>query len=357
MVVILVLLLDSAAAISYLQGNGLAAKLDGELEFYHSDSLGSTRAITDELGFVIEEQKSLPFGGVLEGDEKYGFTGKELDESGLQYFGSRYYDSSTGRFISTDPAMQYHSPYIYAANNPLAYRDSDGRFAQFAPAIPFLATPAGWVAVSGLALFTAGFMAYQAVNGPLITTETFPAIEFPSSWNEIFPAQTPIDNGILTSPAEAPIGTWTETFPAAADALFWQEQFIPPVMEDMSVMLAKGGDIDIKQLVGEVRDANPGMCLEHSALLIKRLREAGEEAVLMGIDDISDDGREDHYYVHTQKWGAIDPFREGLTKGRVEDVGELIGVKGEGYMLPEWLYERALKGMRATGAIPLFDKK
>ena len=237
---ILILLLPSAHAYSYLHANGrIVARHGGEqLEFYHADSLGSTRTITNEAAQVIQKQKNLPFGGVLKGDERYGFTGKELDESGLQYFGARYYDSGTGRFLSTDPAMQYHSPYIYAGNNPLAYRDSDGNFAQFAPAIPFLATPLGWALVGGGLIITS-FMAYQAVNGPLITTETFPAIEFPSSWNEIFPAEAPGVAWTESIPAEDPIGAWTETFPAAPDALLWNEQVIPPDMPDMSLMFAE----------------------------------------------------------------------------------------------------------------------
>lgn len=126
-VVTILLLLPGTHAISYLEAGGqLAAKLDGELEFYHSDSLGSTRTITNEAAEILERQRNLPFGGVLAGEERYGFTGKELDESGLQYFGARYYNSETGIFISTDPAMQYYSPYTYAANNPLAFIDPDG---------------------------------------------------------------------------------------------------------------------------------------------------------------------------------------------------------------------------------------
>ena len=127
MALIVLLLLSSANAVSYLHGNGqLAAKLDGELEFYHSDSLGSTRAITDEAAEVIERQTNLPFGEILTGDEKYGFTGKELDESGLQYFGARYYDSGTGRFVSADPAMSGINWYAYSSNNPLRYVDPTG---------------------------------------------------------------------------------------------------------------------------------------------------------------------------------------------------------------------------------------
>ena len=36
-------------------------------------------------------------------DEKYKYTGKEKDITGLYYFGARYYDSTIGRFITRDP--------------------------------------------------------------------------------------------------------------------------------------------------------------------------------------------------------------------------------------------------------------
>lgn len=64
------------------------------------------------------------------------FTGKERDnESGLDYFGSRYYSSAQGRFTSVDPENAGADPedpqswngYAYARNNPLKYTDSDGR--------------------------------------------------------------------------------------------------------------------------------------------------------------------------------------------------------------------------------------
>jgi RHS repeat-associated protein len=32
------------------------------------------------------------------------YTGKKRDETGLDYFEARYYDSSLGRFLSVDPA-------------------------------------------------------------------------------------------------------------------------------------------------------------------------------------------------------------------------------------------------------------
>jgi RHS repeat-associated protein len=68
------------------------------------------------------------------------FTGKERDtESGLDYFGARYYASSMGRFMSPDwaakatpvPYAKLDNPqslnlYAYVGNNPLSHIDPDG---------------------------------------------------------------------------------------------------------------------------------------------------------------------------------------------------------------------------------------
>ncbi len=66
------------------------------------------------------------------------YTGKERDtESGLDYFGARYYGSTMGRFMSPDPIKltdeRLLNPantlnlYSYTANNPLKYVDPDGK--------------------------------------------------------------------------------------------------------------------------------------------------------------------------------------------------------------------------------------
>jgi RHS repeat-associated protein len=64
------------------------------------------------------------------------FTGKERDtESGNDYFGSRYYASAMGRFLSPDPSQLYFADpsnpqsfnlYSYAVNNPLKFVDPSG---------------------------------------------------------------------------------------------------------------------------------------------------------------------------------------------------------------------------------------
>jgi RHS repeat-associated protein len=55
-----------------------------------------------------------------------------LDNTGLYYYGARYYDPTIGRFISPDTVVQnYGAPqtlnrYSYALNNPLRYADPTG---------------------------------------------------------------------------------------------------------------------------------------------------------------------------------------------------------------------------------------
>ena len=82
------------------------------------DSLGSTRAVTDQSGNVVSRHDFLAFGEEISTSNRsatllYGsvdniyqrFTGKERDsESGNDYFGARYYGSSMGRFMSPDPS-------------------------------------------------------------------------------------------------------------------------------------------------------------------------------------------------------------------------------------------------------------
>ena len=65
------------------------------------------------------------------------FTGKERDnETGLDYFGARYYSSVQGRFTSVDPVIDFKknisepqgwNQYQYVLNNPLRYVDPNGQ--------------------------------------------------------------------------------------------------------------------------------------------------------------------------------------------------------------------------------------
>jgi RHS repeat-associated protein len=108
--------------------------------YYHLDALGSVRALTDQWGQVVENHDFMPFGEEQNAPvttNPLKFTGKERDiETGLDYFGARYYTSLQGRFTSADPektgSMKLRDPqqwnlYSYTRNNPLRFVDPDGR--------------------------------------------------------------------------------------------------------------------------------------------------------------------------------------------------------------------------------------
>jgi RHS repeat-associated protein len=112
--------------------------------YYHSDHLGSTEWVTDSNGLVHEHLEYYPYGEIWRepksDDDKgpssntpYQFTGKEFDpETGLTYFGARYYDSKMVRWISADPDWIDQGPiglsiYHYARWSPVRFADPDGR--------------------------------------------------------------------------------------------------------------------------------------------------------------------------------------------------------------------------------------
>jgi RHS repeat-associated protein len=124
---------------------------DPGTRFVFTDALGSTRLTTDAAGNSVRRYDYAPFGEELTPAwtnwrttaAGYGavdsfppkFTGKERDaETGLDYFGARYFSGAQGRFTSADPYMpsadvkdpQSWNRYAYARNNPLRYIDPNG---------------------------------------------------------------------------------------------------------------------------------------------------------------------------------------------------------------------------------------
>jgi len=120
---------------------------DGTIRYLHQDALGSTVMETGSNGEVVREYDYDVYGGMLglaggtgSGLEQYNaegtrylYTDQEFDsESNLYYYNARYYNPSTGRFLSRDPILGQpgnvlsNNPYIYVQNNPLKYVDPSG---------------------------------------------------------------------------------------------------------------------------------------------------------------------------------------------------------------------------------------
>jgi RHS repeat-associated protein len=133
-------------------GNGMEF-----IYFYHPDHLGSTGYVTDEKAQRYEHIAYFPFGETWVQEASatwrvpYQFTSKEMDsETGLYYFGSRYYDPRTSVWQSADPILAKYLPtgnkekdaqlpgmggafnslnlamYTYGHQNPVKFTDPDG---------------------------------------------------------------------------------------------------------------------------------------------------------------------------------------------------------------------------------------
>ncbi|MGH9510388.1 MAG: RHS repeat-associated core domain-containing protein, partial [Terriglobales bacterium] len=138
-------------AFIHLGGKLLAMEEAAGTSYIAADHLGSTRVVTNQSGNVDSRHDYLPFGKEVPTDfggrssvAGYGaeqnllqrFTGKEVDpETGLEYFGARYYSGRQARFTSPDAFLvkkewlydpQRLHRYAYVRNNPLRFIDPDG---------------------------------------------------------------------------------------------------------------------------------------------------------------------------------------------------------------------------------------
>ncbi|MES2574080.1 MAG: SpvB/TcaC N-terminal domain-containing protein [Bacteroidota bacterium] len=106
--------------------------------YYHPDHLGTSTYLSDDNGVAYQFFLNLPYGetmaeqlGTSYYKTPYKFNGKELDEeTGLYYYGARYYDPKISMWLSVDPLAEKHpdeNPYIYCGQNPVAFIDPDGR--------------------------------------------------------------------------------------------------------------------------------------------------------------------------------------------------------------------------------------
>jgi RHS repeat-associated protein len=111
-------------------------RINGDLHYYHGDIRGSTIAISDAAESITHQYRYKPFGEISEYIEpisepnpfKYvGTYGVEFERNDLYYMRARYYQPSTGRFISQDP-IWHDNLYPYADNNPIAKIDPNGQF-------------------------------------------------------------------------------------------------------------------------------------------------------------------------------------------------------------------------------------
>jgi RHS repeat-associated protein len=117
---------------------GINCDVFSNIYWYHPDYLGNTEFVTDIHGYPYQHNYYTPFGEALVDqhavsgryNNTYRFNAKELDqETGLYYYGARYYNPRTSVWISTDPmsaARGWLTPYNFVQNNPVMLTDPTG---------------------------------------------------------------------------------------------------------------------------------------------------------------------------------------------------------------------------------------
>jgi RHS repeat-associated protein len=130
-----------------LGGATVATRTATSLSFLFGDHQGSAEVMVthpigqdDTLDLVtpptVTRNAYTPYGTTRDTDQlsiDHGWLNQISDETdtGLIYLNARYYDPILSRFLSPDPLMdptdpKTLDPYMYAANNPIAFQDTSG---------------------------------------------------------------------------------------------------------------------------------------------------------------------------------------------------------------------------------------
>ncbi len=148
-----------ATSTNYIwNGDTLLATIDQKLyngaatgspitRYIHPDHLGSTNAVTDQNGALVQLMDYYPYGATSVStssyptNEKRQYIGQFSDaQTSLNYLNARYYDGSRGQFTSQDPMFlgepkqqvltdpQALNAYSYSEDNPIIKSDPTGKF-------------------------------------------------------------------------------------------------------------------------------------------------------------------------------------------------------------------------------------
>lgn len=109
---------------------------NNQMRYSQKDHLGSCVMELDQQADITSKEGYYPFGGTAwmaarhEVEVRYKFirySGKEMDVSGLYYYGARYYAPWLQRWVSTDAELADGlNLYAFVGNNPMRFVDPDG---------------------------------------------------------------------------------------------------------------------------------------------------------------------------------------------------------------------------------------
>ena len=232
---------------TYTYGRELVSVTDAQadqtdpsrIQYTLHDSLGSMTAFTNTQGNTDANCRYDAWGNIIEQTGSTSvpvtYTGHYLDsETGLLYFGARYYDSSLGRFITQDPITgNIMNPpslhrYLYAYSNPMRYVDLDGyesvslthELAEKAGALKgfFITGPEKFIGQQAAQIADLGFWAVkQGLSEPFrAIAENHPDFQYKSQAAQALAAGVPISSivweslkGIVAAPVDF-VGSLTD---------------------------------------------------------------------------------------------------------------------------------------------------
>ncbi len=196
------------------------------------DIQGTIRLLIDSQSAAVTQRSECDaFGRGVTDAIPYAYCGKRYDpNTGLLYFGKRYYDPLLQRWLTPDPLgpIDHSNLYQYVFNNPYRYRDPNGEFAFALPLLFWgaeLAIPALSACISTVVYgAAAGALAY----GGYKLVETFNEQGYPSMGDYYSGDLTPYLNNWSYSTMKSGSGT---TLPQNPDDLVkrpgWKETTHP----------------------------------------------------------------------------------------------------------------------------------
>jgi RHS repeat-associated protein len=104
----------------------------GTIEYLLADALGSVCGVVSSSGSLVASTQydawGIPYAATpLTSYTPFGFAGGYTDPTGLVYLVNRYYDPTTGEFLSVDPDVrETGEPYAYTNDDPVNAEDPLG---------------------------------------------------------------------------------------------------------------------------------------------------------------------------------------------------------------------------------------
>jgi RHS repeat-associated protein len=203
----------------YVSGLGLIGQeKQGQYLSYHFDLRGSTVALTDETGQVVERFQYSPYGLLLDGDASItpflfnGMYGVMTDSNGLYYMRARYYHPEIRRFVNQDILLgdifegQTLNRYAFVTGQPVSFVDPFGLVGEnvistICGVALIEPTPVGEVACICALIAVGGLIVHSTSNTPTTTSRPFVApgegIEWPGDCNEDYLNHLQKQKGLL----------------------------------------------------------------------------------------------------------------------------------------------------------------